>query len=107
MERLKDYGCGDSGCIFGSPGGMATNGGCRCFLEPERGYSFEEQQEARLRYRKAVSLARKYENYIFDLTALLQDILDSYDEELDRFFGADKGLADEISRVIKRFDEVL
>ena len=22
--------CGDNSCMFGSPGGMATNGGCRC-----------------------------------------------------------------------------
>ncbi len=22
--------CGDNSCIFGRPGGMATNGGCRC-----------------------------------------------------------------------------
>ena len=22
--------CGDRSCIFGAPGGMATNGGCRC-----------------------------------------------------------------------------
>lgn len=30
---LAKYGidpCGDNSCIFGSPGGMATNGGCRC-----------------------------------------------------------------------------
>lgn len=24
------YGCGDSGCIFGGPKGMSTNGGCDC-----------------------------------------------------------------------------
>lgn len=23
-------GCGDNSCRFGSPGGMATNGGCQC-----------------------------------------------------------------------------
>lgn len=23
-------GCGDNSCIWGRPGGMATNGGCRC-----------------------------------------------------------------------------
>ena len=22
--------CGDNSCMFGRPGGMATNGGCRC-----------------------------------------------------------------------------
>ena len=40
MKRIKlrdvaaglgmDVGCGDNSCIWGSPGGMATNGGCRC-----------------------------------------------------------------------------
>ncbi len=35
-ERQKDpgdlpfAGCGDSGCCVARPGGMATNGGCRC-----------------------------------------------------------------------------
>lgn len=36
--KLRDYaksigldvGCGDNSCIWGSPGGMATNGGCLC-----------------------------------------------------------------------------
>lgn len=23
-------GCSDHGCVFGHPGGMGTNGGCRC-----------------------------------------------------------------------------
>lgn len=27
------YGCGDSSCVFGPPGGMHTNGGCQC-LQP-------------------------------------------------------------------------
>jgi len=26
-------GCTDGGCIFGHPGGMHTNGGCRCLRE--------------------------------------------------------------------------
>jgi hypothetical protein len=25
-----DVGCGDNSCVWGSPGGMGTNGGCRC-----------------------------------------------------------------------------
>ncbi len=27
---LGEVGCGDNSCIWGSPGGMGTNGGCRC-----------------------------------------------------------------------------
>lgn len=26
----EDIGCCDNSCMFGSPGGMGTNGGCRC-----------------------------------------------------------------------------
>ena len=26
-----EYWCGDNSCAFGRSGGMATNGGCRCF----------------------------------------------------------------------------
>lgn len=29
-------GCGDNSCVFGRPGGMATNGGCCCLSEAER-----------------------------------------------------------------------
>jgi hypothetical protein len=28
--RDMAIGCADNSCIFGSPGGMGTNGGCRC-----------------------------------------------------------------------------
>ncbi len=28
-----DTGCGDSGCVYGSGGGMGTNGGCQCLKE--------------------------------------------------------------------------
>lgn len=27
---MKLDGCGDNSCMFGSPGGMGTNGGCQC-----------------------------------------------------------------------------
>lgn len=33
LSKLLDIGCGDNSCTFGSPGGMATNGGCRCFKD--------------------------------------------------------------------------
>jgi len=31
MDKLE--GCGDNSCIFGAPGVMGTNGGCRCFSD--------------------------------------------------------------------------
>ena len=30
MSGDRGFGCGDNSCIFGAPGGMATNGGCSC-----------------------------------------------------------------------------
>lgn len=30
---FPDLGCSDGGCVFGSPGGMHTNGGCECLKE--------------------------------------------------------------------------
>lgn len=50
MNR-RDYGCGDNSCVFGSPGGMATNGGCRCFKEMAR---TPEGREARRRLTRGI-----------------------------------------------------
>lgn len=30
LSKTLKIGCGDNSCMWGSPGGMATNGGCRC-----------------------------------------------------------------------------
>lgn len=30
LDAVGIEGCGDSSCMFGSPPGMHTNGGCRC-----------------------------------------------------------------------------
>jgi len=35
MTKFPYRGCGDSSCIFGPPGGMATNVGCRCLARVE------------------------------------------------------------------------
>lgn len=44
-------GCSDGGCVFGSPGGMHTNGGCECLKEREpvrlRRYLLAMQQVTR------------------------------------------------------------
>lgn len=32
VGELKLVACSDGGCVFGHPGGMATNGGCKCLL---------------------------------------------------------------------------
>jgi hypothetical protein len=36
--------CGDNSCVFGSPGGMGTNGGCQCVGERESGQRGEDRQ---------------------------------------------------------------
>jgi len=30
LEMGENACCSDAGCVFGHPGGMATNGGCHC-----------------------------------------------------------------------------
>lgn len=47
-----DAGCGDNSCLWGSPGGMATNGGCRC---AEKG---ADAHAAWLELRKALRVLR-------------------------------------------------
>jgi hypothetical protein len=42
--------CGDNSCMFGAPGGMGTNGGCRCLEDVPR--------ERRMAVRKAVHTLR-------------------------------------------------
>ena len=32
---MTQINCSDGGCIFGHPGGMATNGGCKCVPRPQ------------------------------------------------------------------------
>ena len=44
MTDYNLYGCSDHGCIYGHPGGMGTNGGCRCRRELQR--SGEEGRKA-------------------------------------------------------------
>lgn len=60
-ELAKKYGielgCIDNSCWFGSPGGMGTNGGCRCF---NRGLgTHEEWSETRAVMRKMIDLLTK------------------------------------------------
>ncbi len=34
---FTNVGCGDNSCMWGSPGGMGTNGGCRCVGQKGKG----------------------------------------------------------------------
>jgi hypothetical protein len=43
-----EIGCGDNSCWFGSPGGMGTNGGCRCWPRAHaRNVTEDELQQMR------------------------------------------------------------
>jgi hypothetical protein len=45
LSRVGLAPCADNSCIFGKPGGMATNGGCRCF---DRGREFHRADRLKL-----------------------------------------------------------
>ena len=52
-EALADLRCGDNSCVWGvSPGGMHTNGGCRCFRE------WKKQRAARVIHAALAAYAR-------------------------------------------------
>lgn len=56
-EVVRGYvGCGDSSCMFASPKGMATNGGCRCLGRDGSHRPLAPQALARL-YKAALALA--------------------------------------------------
>jgi len=38
-----EIGCGDNSCWFGGPGGMATNGGCRCWPRASKNNVTDEE----------------------------------------------------------------
>jgi len=72
MKSLSKFGCGDSGCIFGPPRGLSTNGGCRCFLRETQS---RDPEADRFRYQSAIREARKYEEAYFEMFNLLERTL--------------------------------
>lgn len=58
--------CGDNSCIFGPPGGMGTNGGCRCFdKDPRHLASIDAARTVRRLANTIVLLARQLAEYRF------------------------------------------
>lgn len=55
ISKLSDLACGDGGCVFGHPGGMHTNGGCRCFAVSN---DKREMREMMRNARKAIYFLR-------------------------------------------------
>lgn len=69
MNKISTaHGCGDNSCMFGSPGGMATNGGCRCLNDTER--------DRRIHIRAGISELREQRD---QLVAALRVIAQSCD----------------------------
>ncbi len=66
---LRNYRCGDSGCIFGASG-QCTNGGCRCF----RAHAIDELDAQRRRMTVMVN----------ELRMILDDALRAKAEALGR-----------------------
>lgn len=59
MVDLTEYiGCLDGGCIFGHPGGMQTNGGCRCFMRHKM--TLSERRELTDKIRKMTAQKDEY-----------------------------------------------
>jgi hypothetical protein len=56
LAKRYGIGCGDSSCAWGSRGGMATNGGCRCL---ERETPSVEAREQRLAIRQGIHRLRE------------------------------------------------
>lgn len=52
LAERYGIGCGDNSCVWGSRGGMGTNGGCRCF--DTTGPMTDQNRQERRRARRAV-----------------------------------------------------
>lgn len=60
-----EIGCIDNSCVFGPPGGMGTNGGCRCpHMRHVGRWTHDEQWEARGLVKMLTSLLSKVANDI-------------------------------------------
>lgn len=60
-ERPLAVHCSDGNCIFGHPGGMHTNGGCRCIptLSESRHWTSEERRSLRDRIKALAAEVRR------------------------------------------------
>ncbi len=56
-------GCSDSGCIWGAPDGMATNGGCRCLVDSDWG---SHPMRARINARALARVAQHLADLLTD-----------------------------------------
>jgi len=58
--------CGDNSCVFGAPGGMGTNGGCRC---DERNTDDRWPLSAKRAFKRAAALAHRIAKQRAELSA--------------------------------------
>lgn len=55
LAKRYGIGCGVNSCVWGSRGGMSTNGGCRCFATHQ---TTDEQRAEVRRVRKGIHALR-------------------------------------------------
>lgn len=58
IDLNENLACSDGGCIFGHPGGMHTNGGCKCLIRPTM--TRDELYIIKTKIRKLVAQKKKY-----------------------------------------------
>jgi len=58
QKLFPGIGCQDNSCIWGPPGGMGTNGGCRCYERTISGLT-PEQLKARAELHGGIRLLRE------------------------------------------------
>lgn len=86
-------GCGDNSCILGRPGGMATNGGCRCL---PRGVRWTEAE---------VIEARRLVRYlIFTLTAIGKDMTPVQLNKIEKIEKNPSEVADRLRPLLAEWD---
>ena len=61
------FGCSDGNCLFGHPGGMHTNGGCRCLRD------LDTDHERRQRVRSGIKALRAKADFYRQRVDLLQE----------------------------------
>jgi hypothetical protein len=58
VDNLHELSCGDGGCVYGTAGGMHTNGGCRCMSGDKHSHGDGSMQDNFRKARKAIYFLR-------------------------------------------------
>lgn len=75
LPKIFGVGCHDGGCVFGHPGGMHTNGGCRCLSE-----KYHQDYEKQRTIREGLNLLHGLME-VPSIQAALQELLEAMNEK--------------------------